>query len=131
MNTGNFISTHSRAKAAGEWLENHGFLRVISTHSRAKAAGRHKLHPLLALLISTHSRAKAAGIFDNLTRVVTEHFNSQPREGGWFQKLNKSEMHPNFNSQPREGGWIILMHRPFNKPVFQLTAARRRLVVAL
>ena len=36
---------------------------------------------------------------------------------------------PNFNSQPREGGWLGRMADNLEAVAFQLTAARRRLVV--
>ena len=56
-----FISTHSRAKAAGpdDLAEPEGL--GISTHSRAKAAGKVNRTIMAVMLISTHSRAKAAG----------------------------------------------------------------------
>ena len=56
-----FISTHSRAKAAGASAQAGQSSAPISTHSRAKAAGQ----------------TFAQGAFDLI------HFNSQPREGGW------------------------------------------------
>ena len=59
-----------------------------------------------------------------------QHFNSQPREGGWSAEVHTKIRTKHFNSQPREGGW----HKPpqnLEKAYqFQLTAARRRLVDA-
>ena len=58
-----------------------------------------------------------------------QHFNSQPREGGWSAEVHTKIRTKHFNSQPREGGW----HKPpqnLEKAYqFQLTAARRRLDV--
>ena len=34
------------------------------------------------------------------------HFNSQPREGGWANDAANGVAIGHFNSQPREGGWI-------------------------
>ena len=79
-----YISTHSRAKAAGPKQEKFCYGYMISTHSRAKAAGRHFLRLLLQIGISTHSRAKAAGCPSPPLRRDSGHFNSQPREGGWI-----------------------------------------------
>ena len=62
-------------------------LMCISTHSRAKAAGFEPKVLAFAKNISTHSRAKAAGLelFSNVISIFD--FNSQPREGGWLNKL--------------------------------------------
>ena len=77
------------------------------------------------------------------------HFNSQPREGGWAHAHTGARARRDFNSQPREGGWEgCTQHPAIDKristhsrakaagylflvdgdAVFQLTAARRRLV---
>ena len=81
----------------------------ISTHSRAKAAGWTAPQRVDALIISTHSRAKAAGCRAHTALCTHRHFNSQPREGGWW-----------------DGFTPVACVRPF-----QLTAARRRLVPPL
>ena len=122
------ISTHSRAKAAGTLDDKGEFVECISTHSRAKAAGSTSMPIESGISISTHSRAKAAGSTQPIPQAICEHFNSQPREGGWpihdhrvmlftrFQltaarrRLVTSAVQAlavlvNFNSQPREGGW--------------------------
>ena len=78
-------------------------------------------------------------------------FNSQPPEGGWLALLAlqlqgdvSTHSRPkaagrfiaspdpedgSFNSQPPEGGWLRLLHNEIFQNRFQLTAARRRLVV--
>ena len=57
----------------------------ISTHSRAKAAGSGQSFAFIGNVISTHSRAKAAGCHLVFGQSHPDHFNSQPREGGWEQ----------------------------------------------
>ena len=122
------ISTHSRAKAAGKlqrplapflvnfnsqpreggwagWQESTSY-RVISTHSRAKAAGKSIDRNKASELISTHSRAKAAGRVD----VAKDFFNAIST-----------------HSRAKAAGSPIFS--PAKKWVFQLTAARRRLVL--
>ena len=80
------------------------------------------------------------------------NFNSQPREGGWSAPICRPPASIDFNSQPREGGWLVIIMPMVFAPgisthsrakaagllsvviailkAFQLTAARRRLVVA-
>ena len=55
-------------------------------------------------------------------------FNSQPPEGGWplFRLLLVFLL--GFNSQPPEGGWTVIVTETPRPDLFQLTAARRRLV---
>ena len=38
------------------------YLEYVSTHSRLKAAGNEKINKLTDFMVSTHSRLKAAGI---------------------------------------------------------------------
>ena len=83
IESGISISTHSRAKAAGNIQGTKVVFTVISTHSRAKAAGKKRLKAHELSHISTHSRAKAAGKPSWRNRSVICYFNSQPREGGW------------------------------------------------
>ena len=56
--------------------------------------------------VSTHSRPKAAGIVEQWQARTVCRFNTQPPEGGWYRKLAF----------------------PVFYPLFQHTAARRRLV---
>ena len=79
--------------------------------------------------VSTHSRPKAAGGRRHVRRPAQRRFNSQPPEGGWLKILGtKLICAPRFNSQPPEGGWQELIWLFCLRLVFQLTAARRRLV---
>ena len=39
---------------------------IVSTHSRAKAAGQGMAQALRKMLVSTHSRAKAAGLLNQV-----------------------------------------------------------------
>ena len=54
------VSTHSRLKAAGGYLNRYKGVTGVSTHSRLKAAGSLSGKPSLHSLVSTHSRLKAA-----------------------------------------------------------------------
>ena len=54
-------------------------------------------------------------------------FNSQPPEGGWQFTITGLCCLPGFNSQPPEGGWISADMSTTGLYWFQLTAARRRL----
>ncbi len=58
-------------------------------------------------------------------------FNSQPPEGGWYCPLICICVKCRFNSQPPEGGWVPATVTKQHPLLFQLTAARRRLVPPL
>ena len=105
VNGEQYVSTHSRPKAAGVACYTLDDVAKVSTHSRPKAAGvwRHVIRGRLK--VSTHSRPKAAG-------------RSEPQN---------SRGHAGFNSQPPEGGWAGFLPVALQQSVFQLTAARRRL----
>ena len=55
-----FVSTHSRAKAAEQQIAQALTLIQVSTHSRAKAADLGLINLCINYSVSTHSRAKAA-----------------------------------------------------------------------
>ena len=57
-------------------------------------------------------------------------FNTQPPEGGWVSNSANEISFCGFNTQPPEGGWVRTITPIFLLPLFQHTAARRRLVVA-
>ena len=57
-----FVSTHSRPKAAGGYSLLSGLGSSVSTHSRPKAAGRNQPAGRWVCMVSTHSRPKAAGL---------------------------------------------------------------------
>ena len=60
----------------------HGW-QFVSTHSRPKAAGTIMAVMLECGIVSTHSRPKAAGAHTRITVQPDDSFNSQPPEGGW------------------------------------------------
>ena len=122
-----FVSTHSRPKAAGDTESSFDATAKVSTHSRPKAAGRFcafarafsrgfnsqppeggwagELANLANKGVSTHSRPKAAGIhrWDSRKRpAVSTH--SRPKAAGSYRNLTVSQQF-SFNSQPPEGGW--------------------------
>ena len=55
------VSTHSRPKAAGNYINHNGTEELVSTHSRPKAAGIGNKAAFGGQDVSTHSRPKAAG----------------------------------------------------------------------
>ena len=100
-----FVSTHSRPKAAGGYSLLSGLGSSVSTHSRPKAAGRNQPAGRWVCMVSTHSRPKAAGSAPpryRLPRLVSTH------------------------SRPKAAGQPMAFFIPFS--AFQHTAARRRLV---
>ena len=54
-------------------------------------------------------------------------FNTQPPEGGWTKSAITLVFMVGFNTQPPEGGWIAPPLPCKGCPMFQHTAARRRL----
>ena len=102
-------------------------VKTISTHSRAKAAGMMVLWARLQL-VDFNSQPREGGWLKRVIRILFGfYFNSQPREGGWAAAHWSGSPHVYFNSQPREGGWILPAPSKKRWPLFQLTAARRRL----
>ena len=79
----------------------------VSTHSRPKAAGGTLFLNRASSTVSTHSRPKASGVNGCSCECGERRFNSQPPEGGW-------------------ASYIFSLNFV---PLFQLTAARRRLVI--
>ena len=141
------VSTHSRPKAAGPRNQPRHPQRPVSTHSRPKAAVCHKLLTKIVKdgfntqppeggwsvglrereppAVSTHSRPKAAG-----QQVVGGQircgFNTQPPEGGWGFRTRHPVAQPvSTHSRPKAAGTAPI--KPHMLPVFQHTAARRRL----
>ena len=99
------VSTHSRPKAAGQYLKKGSQVYLVSTHSRPKAAGRNIGNGAAAQIVSTHSRPKAAGL--QIWRygqkpLVSTH--SRPKAAG-RPPVNGQDGISRFNTQPPEGGW--------------------------
>ena len=80
------VSTHSRPKAAGDWLHNqHEYHRCFNTQP---------------------PEGGWVWIFC-LTEHCSSRFNTQPPEGGWRRRRTYSRLRTfGFNTQPPEGGWI-------------------------
>ena len=78
-----WVSTHSRLKAAGEPITSDWGMTGVSTHSRLKAAGYNQFRKDLIRAVSTHSRLKAAGGHIHSSAMKPKSFNTQPPEGGW------------------------------------------------
>ena len=70
----------------------------------------------------------------NAGRLSDDHkagFNTQPPEGGWGQSSRQYLFLRCFNTQPPEGGWLAISTFTVSNPLFQHTAARRRLATIL
>ena len=100
-----YVSTHSRPKAAGFYFYLLQFNYKVSTHSRPKAAGDAGWYHVLQFSVSTHSRPKAAGCLQPDAYSYWPCFNTQPPEGGWGERIISGRRLNSFNTQPPEGGW--------------------------
>ena len=99
--------------------------------------------------VSTHSRPKAAGRLNDRGINICGRFNSQPPEGGWFDRHRRTDQDKvsthsrpkaagfphgdaicryavSTHSRPKAAGKLNSLIKQYIK--FQLTAARRRLV---
>ena len=117
----------------GGWMptENPPVMVDVSTHSRPKAAGfMTSYRACKSVTVSTHSRPKAAGTETMNSIPRPRSFNTQPPEGGWRVCVTENFVMFGFNTQPPEGGWVNLSSDTLLIPVFQHTAARRRLAIA-
>ena len=124
-----FVSTHSRPKAAGLRRRLHAAVVVVSTHSRPKAAGIPNHQVCLVGIVSTHSRPKAAGYAVSANRdpvYVSTHSrpkaagsprsgllgicpvstHSRPKAAGSHRR-RRGRVRLCFNTQPPEGGWVV------------------------
>ena len=142
------VSTHSRLKAAGNYMSVRSYrwngfntqppkggwknkeealnnAKAVSTHSRLKAAGGAVVViDDCAVRVSTHSRLKAAGRSNHGRRFDVVCFNTQPPKGGWALNELIYSFRACFNTQPPKGGWLGLYCNtddPTNE--FQHTAA--------
>ena len=100
----------------------------VSTHSRPKAAAKLPDHLRGLGIVSTHSRPKAAAFCCAGMPRRRRGFNSQPPEGGCHPYILNLYLSHCFNSQPPEGGCLPQVSWHLRMPMFQLTAARRRLL---
>ena len=66
---------------------------------------------------------------ENILRFINHYhrFNTQPPEGGWHRQGYSASSPSRFNTQPPEGGWAPSSPLSPRSPLFQHTAARRRL----
>ena len=122
------VSTHSRPKAAGQTKHK----RRLSSCKFQHTAARRRLgdNQTKSLLICCFNTQPPEGGWDGLNTHSTRRkngFNTQPPEGGWicFKSFAKSFLC--FNTQPPEGGWAPSSPLSPRSPLFQHTAARRRL----
>ena len=98
----------------------------VSTHSRPKAAGESGAKVEVMKVVSTHSRPKAAGGLPGNAVVVAVSTHSRPKAAGPEQGQSPAERLFQLTAARRRLVGRILVIFFFQK--FQLTAARRRLV---
>ena len=122
------VSTHSRPKAAAMTSRHCGQAGSVSTHSRPKAAANAVTAHIGDVSVSTHSRPKAAAFFIGETHEADQSFNSQPPEGGCVQRTVKHSRCRivSTHSRPKAAAHVADGAQYYG--VFQLTAARRRLL---
>ena len=107
---------------------------VSSTcHKFQLTAARRRLVDVEELLnhkldVSTHSRPKAAGINHPISIKTCASFNSQPPEGGWLSAQNIHVFVIRFQLTAARRRLGVAMVAQLGQFLFQLTAARRRLV---
>ena len=121
------VSTHSRPKAAGRYgTSGRPNLLCFNTQPPEGGWGKTSLG-VRRMIVSTHSRPKAAGLaVDDLHRVFVVSTHSRPKAAG-FDRAFGFGWYSCFNTQPPEGGWPTTLPRISKPPLFQHTAARRRL----
>ena len=106
---GRLVSTHSRPKAAAQVIKKYRNHYDVSTHSRPKAAAFVDCDQAKAYQVSTHSRPKAAALPLFFSPMLVGCFNTQPPEGGCSSFCTE----------------VVKF------ALFQHTAARRRLPLAI
>ena len=79
-------------------------------------------------VVSTHSRPKAAGSVSSWVQSFMSGFNSQPPEGGWAKKLRRFMILCVFQLTAARRRLVWISPLFIGHAMFQLTAARRRLV---
>ena len=104
----NRVSTHSRPKAAGQFIHDEYEGSIVSTHSRPKAAG--SLCPSFSVRPTSFNTQPPEGGWDFGGASVGSlgGFNTQPPEGGWIGLNINNRRNRCFNTQPPEGGWVRL-----------------------
>ena len=79
----------------------------VSTHSRPKAAGEFVQFDKFDVPVSTHSRPKAAGAVSKDGETVAEFQHTAARRRLVLLRRNMISNQKRFNTQPPEGGWVI------------------------
>ena len=121
------VSTHSRPKAAGAFIDQISFSFHVSTHSRPKAAGS-TAQPQGCNKDCFNTQPPEGGWGRCMGWLRCRLcFNTQPPEGGWKSTWRRWSGSSCFNTQPPEGGWVQRNRLGKVVGMFQHTAARRRL----
>ena len=121
------VSTHSRPKAAGLYYNRFILACQVSTHSRPKAAGTCRRGTTTRSHVSTHSRPKAAGRRAEAIREAVKFQHTAARRRLVTGDTLVAVADGSFNTQPPEGGWFDREALQSQSVAFQHTAARRRL----
>ena len=125
-----WVSTHSRPKAAVSYLARRHFTFLVSTHSRPKAAAAAYQSAKAAREVSTHSRPKAAAlVFPKSSVCVWVSTHSRPKAAGGETDYYTYGGYVSTHSRPKAADQIL--KRMLAAFLFQHTAARRRLLSGL
>ena len=125
-----WVSTHSRPKAAGCRFHQVKLFAVVSTHSRPKAAGFFIQKRIWFVLFQHTAARRRLATATPCLYTDTTCFNTQPPEGGWVSEANRPRTSSavSTHSRPKAAGVVRLL--PLTSAnAFQHTAARRRLVL--
>ena len=121
------VSTHSRPKAAGRLVLPVPILPVFQLTAARRRLALIMVSPLHWLVVSTHSRPKAAGDSSGATTVtVTVSTHSRPKAAGLAAMSYHQLLEVSTHSRPKAAGPSEVIWG--TTKLFQLTAARRRLV---
>ena len=145
---GNRFNTHL---PKGGWVRRYPLLPFISCfNTQPPEGGWSFIFAYIPFICCFNTQPPEGGwtiFFPYLTALTS--FNTQPPEGGWFCPCLPARRQRCFNTQPPEGGWLwktlysayryvsthsrpkaaggLLRGNGAHRPLFQHTAARRRL----
>ena len=124
--TGQFQLTAARRRLPFA-VQQAGIVVAVSTHSRSKAAAANHVAQFVQFAVSTHSRSKAAALAGAAWCRFGHGFNSQPLEGGCLQAFSLSVFFILFQLTAARRRLLEALGYDGQRSPFQLTAARRRL----
>ena len=131
---GNFINSFNTQPRGGGCTPNKALGRI--GYRFQHTAARRRL-PLKSKPLDKYSRFQHTAArrrlphYDGAKRHKSQCFNTQPRGGGCCRRHHYHTTFTSFNTQPRGGGCLALHLVWSSVGLFQHTAARRRLPVAI